>query len=62
MNPPTISVSEYDMYRTRENETGSICDCCTEDSGECQRSPAYCEECAREDWGERQFEARRDES
>lgn len=56
---PENGASMHDAGRTRENEPGGICDCCNEPD-DCQRNPRHCEELATEDWGERQFEARRD--
>ena len=57
MIAPAISVSEFDMYRTRENEPACVCDYCD--------TPNNCDGCLQrvcEGDDDLAFEYRRDEA
>ncbi len=45
---PSISVSQHDMYRTRENEGEGICDNCPCIDMGCTKNPTDCENDLRE--------------
>lgn len=60
--PPEISVSMFDMFRTREDEKQTPCDCCQRDPDTCSFTRDECEDACLEYIAEREAEARRDEA
>lgn len=57
---PEEAFEEKRVAYSRENEPAGLCDCCVECPDECGREERACMEDAAEDWGEREFRARKE--